>query len=423
MSYVFGKNPGEFPDSYHLRKACATGLRARVLYGLADKVRSLSFKGSERMANTLDRAAVPGRLSDDWAGIEPMRYPETSYLLEMLPWKPDLVHLHNLHGGYFDLQALEQLSREVPTVITLHDEWTFTGHCACTFGCDRWRLGCGSCPNLESYPRVLRDATDFNWNKKKAIYERCKVTVVTPSRWLLGRAKESILKEAAIRFCQIPNGIDTSNFAPGDRATARKALGLHPDHCVLLFAAFGLNTPAKDYSALEQALRELKPHAGPAPVTLLALGALPREKVDKSLPIVALPVQHDQKFVASCYHAADIYVHATKTDNFPTTILEAMACCLPTIATHVGGIPEQIVDGVTGILVPKGNSVALAAAIESLRGHPERRSKMGKAGWHRVVENFTNDHTAEKYGLCYDQAIKDWNASAKGPDPSVPSKR
>ena len=83
-----------------------------------------------------------------WTGREYFDYPGSRTILELPPAPPDVVHFHNLHADYFDLRWLSELSRSVPVAITLHDEWTFTGHCAYGIACERWRVGCGDCPDL-----------------------------------------------------------------------------------------------------------------------------------------------------------------------------------------------------------------------------------------------------------------------------------
>src|SRR4029079_4578923 len=85
-------------------------------------------------------------------GLEDFDYPNSVELLRFLPQKPDLLHCHNLHGNYFDLRALAGLSRQIPTVLTLHDAWLLSGHCAHSFECERWTIGCGECPDLTIYP-------------------------------------------------------------------------------------------------------------------------------------------------------------------------------------------------------------------------------------------------------------------------------
>ena len=111
----------------------------------------------------------PGVITDLARGHEDFRFPASHTLFAMAA-SAKVVHLHNLHGGYFDLRILPGLSRLRPTVITIHDEWTFTGHCASTLGCEeRSARRCGSCPHLDVYPRLRRDGTAFNLSRKQDI--------------------------------------------------------------------------------------------------------------------------------------------------------------------------------------------------------------------------------------------------------------
>src|SRR5205823_11441286 len=137
------------------------------------------------------------------------------------PWTPDVVHVHNLHGGYFDLRVLPELAGRSRLVATLHDAWLLTGHCAHPLGSDGWLRGCGNCPHLDTYPALLRDGTASNLARKRSIYEQLELTVVTPSRWLMDMVERSVLGPSAVRREVIPNGVDLSVFAPGERAADR----------------------------------------------------------------------------------------------------------------------------------------------------------------------------------------------------------
>jgi glycosyltransferase involved in cell wall biosynthesis len=119
--------------------------------------------GIRRVAGAL---AEPGRRLDYYRGIEDFRYPGTARLLDLPGKWPDILHAHNLHGYYFDLRLLPWLTRQVPVLLTLHDAWMLSGHCAHSFDCERWMAGCGSCPDLSIYPEIRRDATAFNWRRK-----------------------------------------------------------------------------------------------------------------------------------------------------------------------------------------------------------------------------------------------------------------
>ena len=127
----------------------------------------------------------PGVLLDVARGREDFRFPASHRVLELSPRVPDVLHLHNLHGGYFDLRVLPELSARQPTVVTMHDEWLYTGHCAYTLDSERWLEGCGSCPHLDSYPALRVDGTAENWRRKAALYKRSRLHVVCPSEWLL----------------------------------------------------------------------------------------------------------------------------------------------------------------------------------------------------------------------------------------------
>ena len=142
--------------------------------------------------------------------------------------------------------------------LTLHDMWTFTGHCGYSLGCERWRLGCGECPDLTLYPPVDRDGTAFNLSRKREIYRRSRLRVATPSRWLLEKAKASALWDGVAEARVIPYGVDLRIFQPGNRAEVRGRLGIRPDARVLLFAAHGgKGNPYKDYDTVHEAVSRI----------------------------------------------------------------------------------------------------------------------------------------------------------------------
>src|SRR5262249_30035957 len=152
--------------------------------------------------------ADPGVALDVARGREDFRFPASRRVLELAPSKPDVLHLHNLHGGYFDLRILPDVAERVPTVVTMHDEWLFTGHCAYTLGCERWLTACGECPHLDVYPALRVDGTAGNRGRKAELYARARVHVAAPSAWLLERAQRSILAPAIASARVVPNGVD-----------------------------------------------------------------------------------------------------------------------------------------------------------------------------------------------------------------------
>lgn len=342
-------------------------------------------------------ADLPNEI-DRWRGREPFHYRGTRQLLELAAFKPQIVHAHNLHRDYFDLRFLPELSARVPLVLTLHDAWLLSGHCAHSLGCERWQTGCGQCPDLTIPPAVRRDATAFNWERKRRIYARSRFRIAAPSDWLMQKVKRSILAPAVLESRVIPNGIDLEIFRPGDRAAARARLGLPPDADVLLFTALSIRQNAwKDYQTLRGAIGRLAERRRARRLIFLAVGDdSPNESVGGA-EIRFVPFLDDPRRLADFYHAADLYLHAARADTFPTSILEALACEIPVVATAVGGVPEQIVDRETGILTPPGDPSAMADAAAHLLDDPARRHTLGARAGEAARRQFGRERMIADY--------------------------
>ena len=255
----------------------------------------------------------------------------------------NIVHCHNLHGGYFDLRVLPRLSREVPVVATLHDAWLLSGHCAHSFDCERWRSGCGHCPDLSIYPPLKHDGTAYNWRRKQRIFAKSRLYVATPSAWLMRKVEESILAAGIVESRVIPNGVDLGTFRPGDRARARAMLNIPADARVILFTGYGIRRNIwKDYETMRAAISRVAEQLRGENVLFIGLGEeSPPERL-QSAEFRFVGYVSDGEEVARYYQAADMYIHAAKVDTFPNSVLEALACGIPVVATAVGGIPEQV---------------------------------------------------------------------------------
>ena len=140
--------------------------------------------------------------ADRYLGLEDFNYPYANHILELTGSAPDLVLCHNLHGGYFDLRAIAALSRRVPVVLRLFNSWLMTGHCASTLGCERWQAGCGRCPDLTIPPAIRRDATNFNWHRKRRAFDDARLFVSLDTQWMLDRARRSLLAPAVVEYRQ-----------------------------------------------------------------------------------------------------------------------------------------------------------------------------------------------------------------------------
>ena len=353
-----------------------------VLLRLADRFPGRGLGLVARAARGVRR---PESLRTWWLGLEDFDFPSTAGLLDRCPTPPDIVHAHNLHGGYFDLRALAAISVRVPTLVTLHDMWMFTGHCAHARGCDGWRSGCPTCPDLDAYPAIRRDGASRNWERKRRIFAQSRVHVATPSEWLRERVAASMLMPAVKSLRVIPNGVDTRRFRPADRQDARRALNLPPEQPVVMLTAGIGRSMWKDARMIEEATRLLAQNAS-APLTFLPAGESPPMELR--------------------YQAADVYLHASLADSGPLAVLEAMASGAVVIATDVGGIGEQVQDGVTGALVPAGQPSRMAEAADALLRDEPRRRAMADAAVARVRAQFSIDGQVEAYLACYQEMLQ-----------------
>jgi len=417
------------PDVLEIPRPRQVQSWARPFWVLHGRLQPLEgrLRGVGRMRSWL-RTLAQGRSGiEQELGREDFDFPGSRRLLSLPPKRPDIIHAHNLHGGYFDLRTLVEFSHDVPVIVTLHDEWMMTGHCAYTLGCSRWESGCGNCPDLTIYPAIRRDATAYNWRRKQNIYSRSRLWVSTPSRWLMDRVQRSMLVPVEGRV--INNGVDMGTFHPADRLTARAGLDLPPEACIVLFSANGgKRNRFKDYGLIERAIALMNQDELKTPPTLLiVLGGDGDDEHIGRVSIRHVPFQNDQATVARFYQAADVYVHAAKADNFPLTILEALACGKPVVATAVGGIPEQVKglrmancdvrigglnvygrDAATGFLVPPGDAEGMALCIERLLGDEGLRRQLGHNAAQDARQRFDLQRQVNDYLKWYEEIIAQW---------------
>jgi glycosyltransferase involved in cell wall biosynthesis len=359
--------------------------------------------------------AVDCRRTKNWLkGLEDFEFPATAHLLDLTPAKPDIVHLNNLHGNFFDLRELAMLSQQVPVVLLLHDAWLLSGHCAHSFDCERWKTGCGDCPDLTIPPSIRKDATAINWQQKREIYSKSRLYIVTPSRWLIQKVEASIMMPGIVGTRIIPNGVDLSKFKPGDKELARTSIGVEQDTKVILCAAVDIKSNIfKDFHTMRSAIAIIAEHHREENMVLLALGEdAPPERIGRA-EIRLVPYQNEPQIVARYFQAADVYIHSVHADTFPITILEALACGKPVVATAVGGIPEQISDGETGFLVPPGDAPAMAARIEQILRDDELRWKMGQAAADSARRRFDLERQVDDYLKLYESVLANWKPGAE----------
>ena len=311
---------------------------------------------------------------------------------------PNIIHLHNIHGGYFQTDLLPKLAKIAPVVWTFHDMFPITGHCAYSFECEKWKTGCGNCERLDIYPSIKKDRTKFLWNYKNRIYNSADFTIVTPSLWLKKCVEQSFLKNKDIRL--IYNGIDLETFKKIDKAKARKELVLPQDKKIVLFSADGgVKNPFKGGEFVFQSLEKLKNRSD---ILFLNIGGKNEEKSENWLDFgyVSKP-----ETMAKLYSAADIYLFPTLADNCPLTAIESLACGLPVVTFETGGVPEIVENEKSGSVVEYKNGEMLISALEKLLDDDKLREKMTEEAV-QASKKFSSKRMALEYLKLYEELLK-----------------
>ncbi len=375
------------------------------------QIHSKFGRWGERIRRGLALMAEPLGILETLRGYENSHYPGTYQLLNLLPQRPDILHLHSLQRGYFELESLPYLSKQVPTVLTLHDAWLLSGHCTHPFGCDRWLTGCGRCPDLSIPPAILRDETARNWQRKKRVFAQSRLWIAADSHWLMEKVRASMLTYVDARV--IYPGIDLRVFSTRNRKEARHKLNLPPHLRILLFVATkARSNPWKDYQLLKRVAGQVRSLMGDHVILLVVGDPLSGELAEEDDVWFAPPtIQPEQ--LALYYSAADIYVHATHVETFGLTIVEAMASGIPVIATRIAAIPELVVDGRTGYLTPPGDSTDMANRIVEILNNNDLQQSLGNAAL-EFAKRFDVNRTVEAYLQWYYEILAE-DRESQGP--------
>jgi glycosyltransferase involved in cell wall biosynthesis len=275
----------------------------------------------------------------------------------------DIIHLHWINKGFISLNGLERILDSGKKVVwTCHDMWPFTGGCYHNRNCDNYLSGCGNCQYLKKPGNI--DLSYRKFQTKSEIYRKSNgLCFVTPSAWLADQAALSPIV-GSNRIAVIPNGIDTKQFSPGNIAALREKYGISLDERILLFAAANLSNPYKGFTEFNEMLDALK-QMDIENIRIVMVGENKTGAAfSQAWPIQETGYVSSPDIMADWYRIADFYVTTSLEENLPTTIMESLACGTPVAAFGVGGIPEMIIDGKTGVIASLKNSVELAVKIK-----------------------------------------------------------
>lgn len=272
---------------------------------------------------------------------------------EIKRFKPDVIHLHELHGYYVNYSKVVRFLKisNIPVVWTFHCEFAYTGKCGYAYDCEKWKSECSSCPQIKEYPSSLYfDFTRYMFNQKKKDFEGFdNLTIVTPSAWLARRVKQSFLSDYDVRV--IHNGIDTQSiFYPrlsNTQSESKKTvLAVAPD----------IMSERKGGRWVLELARRFSDN-----VEFIMVGVVGDvDGVPSNVRLVDRT--NNQNELAEYYSDADLFLICSKRENFPTTCLESLACGTPVVGFDEGGTAETA-PGRLGHFVPFGDVSALELAI------------------------------------------------------------
>ena len=315
----------------------------------------------------------------------------------------DIIHLHWVNQGMLSLRVIEKMLKSGKRIVwTMHDIWPATAICHLTLDCRNFETGCHHCRLLPG-GGSNDDLSARVWQRKQRMLQAGRITFVACSEWLAGEALKSGLLSGQ-EVVSIPNPIDTRIYRPTDKQAARQLLGLPVEGSVVLFASQRVTNQYKGMDFLIKACQLLAQRHPEQQddITVAILGGQ-AEEIQGLLPFrtVALGYISDEERIVAAYNAADVFVLPSLSENLPNTIMEAMACGVPSVAFRVGGIPEEIDHRQTGYVADYRDSADLATGLWWTLYEADRQL-LRKQCLSKVAHHYSQQRVANRYIETYE---------------------
>ena len=289
-------------------------------------------------------------------------------------YKPDIINLHNVQGGYFAVPLLLKISAIAPVVWTLHDMWSFTGNASHTFGNMSWKYLKNDPALAKIQPSIGINTGAWLLKQKKRIYHNTRLSIVTPSCWLKELAEQSPVFVGKNIF-HIFNGVDTTVFYSGGKETARQKLGIPVNNKTIMFSSHFLNknNPWKGGADLLDILGKINA-ATNEKINLLMTGEGSIQELDgfTKFNVFNKGYIKEEAGMRDCYTAADLFIYPTRADNLPNVLVESIACNTPCITFDIGGNKEIVQHDFNGILIQPFDHAAFAGKTLALLNNKDR---------------------------------------------------
>lgn len=282
-----------------------------------------------------------------------------SIIRRLKAFKPDIVHLHNLHGYWINYVLLFRYLKKnnIKVVWTFHDCWHFSGHCTHFdyVKCDKWKNGCHHCLQTKEFPSSLFDFSKRNFRLKKKYFTSVReLTIVTPSEWLKKQVEQSFLNNYDVKV--IHNGIDLNFFKPSRNTELRNGILSKGYNAIILGVAATWNE-RKGLSDIQKLANKRKDWY------FVIIGSI---RMNQSIPmdnIRYINRTENAEELAEWYSTVDVLIQPTLEDTYPTTNLEAIACGTPVVTYPTGGSEEIVVESGFGAVTKDCTYTSLEASI------------------------------------------------------------
>lgn len=386
--------------AYRLHHALLkSGVDSNIYSGLGsieeDKIfineKNLKLKFSAKLERQLLKV-YPKRESTPWN----LSLFNNTYEEVIAKINPDIIHLHWI----CQFVSIDQLPRfDVPIVWTMHDSWPFTGGCHIPGQCDKYKNGCGRCPQLNSKRKF--DLSKYIHNSKAKAWQYIPINFIGPSKWITSEARSSnLLTHHSIT--NIPNCIDTKLYSRKNQALSRKKLGIPLNKKIILFGANNaLQDKNKGYDLLKNSFERITNSREQEDIELVLFGTKENGFCDKT-KIRKLGFIDDPRLFPYIYSSADVLVSASRSENFSNVILESLSCGTPVVAFDIGGNSDLIKHGSNGSLVPPYNEKMMSEEImKRLFTHPLSSEIISES-----ISQFCERNVSEEHRSLYNNILQ-----------------
>ncbi|MDZ8134018.1 MAG: glycosyltransferase family 4 protein [Nostoc sp. DedQUE04] len=315
---------------------------------------------------------------------------------------PDIINLHWISGGFMQIETFAKLKR--PLVWTLHDMWGFTGGCHVTGECDRYKVSCGACPQLNSGNEW--DLSRWVWQRKAKAWKNLNLTLVSPSSWLAECACSSSLFQN-LRIEVIPHGLDTQKYRPINQYFAREALNLPQNKKLILFGAIEATSDKnKGFHLLQPALQELSKSGWKDDLEVVIFGASqPENPPELGFKTHYLGHLHDAISLATVYSAADVMLVPSLQESFGQTASESFACGTPVVAFNSTGLKDIVDHQQNGYLAKPYEVEDFAKGITWVLENEQRLQKLSFYAREKAEQKFTLELQARRYSALFQEIL------------------